>query len=95
MRFWPLTCWRRASVGVLLDGRSYRDALLASYMLATAIGIVPGSFVCAYAGRQLGGLNSMADIPTPGVLLAFTLLGLLALAPVLYRRLRFESIKRE
>ncbi|MGH8536958.1 MAG: TVP38/TMEM64 family protein [Gammaproteobacteria bacterium] len=68
---------------------------LSTYMLATAIGIVPGSFVYAYAGRQLGGLNSMADIATPGVLLAFTLLGLLALAPVLYHRLRSESIKRE
>lgn len=68
---------------------------LSTYMLATAIGIVPGSFVYAYAGRQLGGLNSMADIATPGVLLAFTLLGLLALAPVLYRRLRSESIERE
>ncbi|MDQ3564876.1 MAG: hypothetical protein M3436_12270 [Pseudomonadota bacterium] len=48
---------------------------------------------------SLRGLNSMADIATPGVLLAFTLLGLLALAlalaPVRYRRLRFESIKRE
>ncbi|MGH8469574.1 MAG: TVP38/TMEM64 family protein [Gammaproteobacteria bacterium] len=68
---------------------------LSTYMLATAIGIVPASFVYAYAGRQLGGLNSMADIATPGVLLAFTLLGLLALVPVLYRRLRSQSTERE
>ncbi len=68
---------------------------LSTYVLATAIGILPGSFVYAYAGRQLGGLNSMADVTTPRVLLAFILLGLLALAPVLYHRLRPESIKRE
>lgn len=59
---------------------------LGSYVAATAIGIVPGSFVYAYAGRQLGTINSLQEIGSPRVLLAFTLLGLLALVPVLYRR---------
>lgn len=60
---------------------------VATYIAATAIGIIPGSFVYAYAGRQLGTLNSIAEIATPRVLLAFSLLGLLALVPVLYRKL--------
>ncbi|MGH8058267.1 MAG: TVP38/TMEM64 family protein [Candidatus Entotheonellia bacterium] len=60
---------------------------IATYIAATAIGIIPGSFVYAYAGRQLGTLNSIAEIATPRVLLAFTLLGLLALVPVVYRKL--------
>jgi uncharacterized membrane protein YdjX (TVP38/TMEM64 family) len=60
---------------------------IATYIAATAIGIIPGSFVYAYAGRELGTLNSLAEIATPRVLLAFTLLGLLALVPVLYRKL--------
>ncbi len=59
---------------------------LATYVAATAIGIIPGSFVYAYAGRQLGTIDSLADIASANVLLAFTLLGLLALAPVLYRK---------
>lgn len=59
---------------------------LATYIAATAIGIIPGSFVYAYAGRQLGTINSLAEIASPRVLLAFTLLGLLALVPVLYRK---------
>lgn len=59
---------------------------LATYVAATAIGIIPGSFVYAYAGRQLGTINSLAEIASPRVLLAFTLLGLLALVPVLYRK---------
>lgn len=55
---------------------------------ATALGIIPGSFVYAYAGRQLGTINSLSEIVSPRVLVAFTLLGLLALAPVAYRKLR-------
>ncbi len=59
---------------------------VATYVAATAIGIIPGSFVYAYAGRQLGTINSLKEIASPHVLLAFTLLGLLALAPILYRK---------
>lgn len=58
-----------------------------TYVAATAIGIIPGSFVYAYAGRQLGTINSLAEIASPRVLLAFTLLGLLAMVPVVYRKL--------
>jgi len=59
---------------------------LGTYIVATSIGIIPGSFVYAYAGRQLGTLNSLSDIASPRVLLAFTLLGLLALVPIVYRK---------
>lgn len=59
---------------------------LPTYVTATAIGIIPGSFVFAYAGRQLGTINSLRDIASPNVLTAFTLLGLLALVPVWYRK---------
>jgi len=60
---------------------------LGTYMAATAVGIIPGSFVFAYAGRQLGTINSLGEIASPRVLLAFTLLGLLALVPIIYRKL--------
>ena len=59
---------------------------LGTFIAATSIGIIPGSFVYAYAGRQLGTLNSLSDIASPRVLLAFTLLGLLALVPIVYRK---------
>lgn len=59
---------------------------LGTYVVATAIGIIPGSFVYAYAGRQLGTINSLGEIASPPVLLAFTLLGLLALLPTVYRK---------
>jgi uncharacterized membrane protein YdjX (TVP38/TMEM64 family) len=57
-----------------------------TYVAATAIGIIPGSFVYAYAGRQLGTINSLKDIASPGVIGAFVLLGLLALVPNLYKK---------
>lgn len=59
---------------------------LGSYVLATALGIIPGSFVYANAGRQLGTINSLGEIASPRVLGAFALLGLLALMPILYRK---------
>lgn len=57
-----------------------------TYILATSIGIIPGSFVFAFAGRQLGTIDSLSEIASPSVLLAFTLLGMLALIPVAYRK---------
>ena len=59
---------------------------LGTYILATSIGIIPGSFVFAFAGRQLGAINSLGEIASPPVLMALTLLGLLALMPIAYRK---------
>lgn len=59
---------------------------LGTYVMATAVGIIPGSFVFAYAGRQLGSINSLGEIASPPVLLAFSLLGLLALMPTIYKK---------
>lgn len=57
-----------------------------TYVAATALGIIPGSFVYAYAGRQLGTINSLKEIASPHVLAAFVLLGLLALVPIVYKK---------
>lgn len=65
---------------------------LRTYVTATAIGIIPGSFVYAYAGRQLGTINSLKEIASPNVLIAFTLLGLLALVPILYQKFSAKKI---
>jgi uncharacterized membrane protein YdjX (TVP38/TMEM64 family) len=59
---------------------------IGTYVAATALGIIPGSFVYAYAGRQLGTINSLKDIASPGVIGAFVLLGLLVLVPSLYKK---------
>ena len=62
-----------------------------TYVAATALGIIPGSFVYAYAGRQLGTINSLKEIASPQVIAAFVLLGALALVPIVYKRVSAKS----
>jgi uncharacterized membrane protein YdjX (TVP38/TMEM64 family) len=68
---------------------------LATYVVGTAIGIIPGSFVYSNAGNQLGAINSLRDIASPQVLEAFVLLGLLSLLPVIYQKIRTASIQNK
>lgn len=65
---------------------------LRTYVLATAIGVIPGSFVFSYLGQSLGRINSVDDLVSLPVLGAFVLLGVLALIPVLVRRFRMGKI---
>lgn len=58
-----------------------------TYVAATALGIIPGSFVYTFAGSQLGSINSLSEIASPRVVLALTFLGLLAFSSALYRHL--------
>jgi len=62
------------------------------YVLATSLGIMPGSFVFANAGQHLGTINSLGDIVSPSVLGAFALLGLLALMPILYHKFSDKKV---
>ena len=64
---------------------------VATYVAATALGIIPGSFVYAYAGRQIGTINSLKEIASPQVIGAFVLLGAFALAPIFYKKLSAKS----
>jgi len=59
-----------------------------TYVVATALGIIPDSFVYDYAGRQLGTIDSLKEIASPNVIGAFVLLGLLALIPTVYKKFR-------
>jgi membrane protein DedA with SNARE-associated domain len=59
---------------------------VSTYVLATAVGVIPGSVVYAFAGRQLGTIDALSELVSPRLLLAFSLLGLLMLIPVVYRK---------
>ena len=59
---------------------------VSTYVVATAVGIIPGSVVYTFAGRQLGTINALSELVSPRLLLAFSLLGLLMLVPVVYRK---------
>ena len=63
-------------------------APLKTFAWTTMIGILPGSLVYIYTGRQLGGLEQPGDVLSWPVILAFVLLGLLVLSPVIVKKFR-------
>ena len=57
-----------------------------TYIITTLVGIIPGSFVFANLGQSLGQIESAEQLLSTPVLVAFTLLGILALTPVLVKK---------
>lgn len=64
----------------------------ATYFWVTLIGTMPGRILYIFAGQQLSQLESLRDIASPNLLLAFTALGLF---PLLARKLvqRFRNLR--
>jgi len=67
------------------------DIPVRTYVLATFIGILPGTFVFANLGQTLGRIESTRQLLAPETLIALALLGLVALVPVIVRRYRAKS----
>lgn len=57
------------------------------FMVGTLLGKLPSTWIYANAGSHLVSLKSIADITSPGVISALTLLGLLAMTPVIYKQM--------
>ena len=55
---------------------------LSTYVIATLVGIIPGTFVFTNIGETLGRLTSTRDLLSPATLIALALLGVFALMPV-------------
>lgn len=66
---------------------------LKTYIAATFLGILPGSFVYVNVGRALGEADNLRDLVSGSVLLAFTLLGVFALIPVAYKKISLRKKK--
>lgn len=86
LRLVPLVPFNVLNYGSGLTGVRFRD-----YVLATAIGIVPGTFVYCYATTSLANVQQ-AKSP---IFVAFGLLGLLALTPVAFRTWRKGSSRSQ
>lgn len=56
-----------------------------TFVLATFIGIIPGSFVFVNLGQTLGHIDSLQGLVSRETLAAFALLGVFALLPVLFK----------
>lgn len=61
---------------------------LRTFVIGTAIGIIPGGFVYVNAGASLAAIERVGDIASPRVLGSFALLGLFALIPVIYGKIK-------
>jgi uncharacterized membrane protein YdjX (TVP38/TMEM64 family) len=59
---------------------------LFTFIWTTAIGIIPGALIFAFAGNQLHEIESAKDIFTPEVIFVFLLLALFALLPILVKK---------
>jgi len=59
-----------------------------TYVIGTAIGILPGCFIFANLGQSLAGIDSLDQLISAETLLAFGLLGLFALLPVIVKKFR-------
>ena len=57
------------------------------FILGTFFGTMPATWVYANAGSNLVTINSFADIASPKVLGALTLLGMLVIAPIIYKKI--------
>ncbi len=59
-----------------------------TFIWTTSLGILPGSLVYAFAGRQLQCIESLKDIFSFNVVMVFILLALLAIVPMSIQRVR-------
>ena len=69
---------------------AFTSVPLSTYVVATLIGIVPGTFVYVNLGQALGRIDSLAGAVSVDTLGALALLGLLALVPVVVRARRSQ-----
>ena len=65
---------------------------LKHFIWTTSIGIIPGSFVYAYAGANLANLHSPSQILSTPIIAALTLMGMLALLPTLIKKIKEKPI---
>ncbi|QPK62838.1 TVP38/TMEM64 family protein [Methylomonas sp. LL1] len=67
---------------------AFTSVAMRTYLVTTFIGIIPGSFIFANLGQSLGGIERLDQLLSWQTLLALSLLGGLALIPVLSKRLQ-------
>lgn len=70
---------------------AFTSVPMRTYLVTTFIGIIPGSFVFANLGQSLGRIEHLDELLSWQTVLALSLLGGLALIPVLSKRLQPKS----
>jgi uncharacterized membrane protein YdjX (TVP38/TMEM64 family) len=83
LRFVPIFPFFLINFGASLTGMPLR-----TFILATMVGMVPASFVYCNAGASLATITSLNEVASPRVIGAFALLGIFALMPVIYQKIK-------
>ncbi len=83
MQLLPITPF---SVIIIVSGLS--EISWWTFVWATILGIAPGSFIFAFAGKQLMSIEKPADVLSWPLILVLVLLAVLALLPIVVRKLR-------
>lgn len=83
MRFVPVVPFFIANILPALFDIKLRD-----FALTTFLGIIPGTIVYTNIGRELGTIDTLGDLVSPQTLMAFALLGLLSLTPIIIKFFR-------
>lgn len=65
---------------------AFTHVKLRTYIIATAVGIVPGSFVFANLGKTLSEIKSLNNLLSTNVIMALTFLGLFSLIPIIFKK---------
>ena len=68
---------------------------LRTFVIGTMLGIIPGGFVYCNAGASLATVTTLGEVATPRVLGSIALLGLFALVPVIYGKIRGRGEQQE
>ena len=68
------------------------DIRVRTYVAATVVGILPSTLIVTNLGQTLGSIESTRGLLTPDALLALSLLGVLALLPVLLHYVRSKRV---
>jgi uncharacterized membrane protein YdjX (TVP38/TMEM64 family) len=72
---------------------AFTSISLRTFVLATFIGIIPGTFVFVNLGETLGRIDSLQGLVSWETFIAFALLGVVALVPVVIRKMRSKRVQ--
>jgi len=74
---------------------AFLNVRLSTYVLTTAIGIIPGTLAYTYAGQEVSKLESLSDILSPGFISALVFLAILSLGTVALKKYRNRAGSKE
>jgi uncharacterized membrane protein YdjX (TVP38/TMEM64 family) len=67
---------------------------VSTFVVATAVGIIPGTFVFVNLGQALGSIDSLKGLLSPELIGSLLLLAMLALVPVVVQKIRARQASR-